>query len=84
MEPSPSWEAKNVQLLKNFPTFYGTRTSLVPSLSQINPVHTVPFPQRIYERSYIASGARSSVVGSGTMQQAVNSRVRIPMRSMDF
>jgi hypothetical protein len=40
-----------VQLLKNFPTFYGTRwfiavvtraPPLVPILSQINPIHTTP------------------------------------------
>jgi hypothetical protein len=30
------------------------------------------------------TGARGSVVGSGTVLQAGRSRVRIPMRSVDF
>jgi hypothetical protein len=33
---------------------------------------------------YIKEGARCSVVSRGTMQQAVRSRVRLPMRSLDF
>jgi hypothetical protein len=32
----------------------------------------------------ICIGARGSVVGSGTMLQAGRSRVRVPMRSLDF
>jgi hypothetical protein len=31
-----------VQLLENFPTFYGTRRFIIVFLSQINPVHATP------------------------------------------
>jgi hypothetical protein len=34
--------------------------------------------------TYVLLGSRSSVVGWGTMLQAGRSRVRFPMRSVDF
>jgi hypothetical protein len=34
--------------------------------------------------SYVYMGARGRVVGSGTMLQAGRSRVRFPMRTLDF
>jgi hypothetical protein len=34
--------------------------------------------------TYSSAGARGSVGGSGTMLQAGRSRVRFPMRSLDF
>ena len=49
MEQSPSWEAKwlNLQLIKKFPAFYGTRkfitvltSSRHPSLSSANPIQS--------------------------------------------
>jgi hypothetical protein len=46
--------------------------------------HNIPLSSIFMLYSYLGCGAWGNVVGWGTMLQAGRSRVRVPMRSLDF
>jgi hypothetical protein len=46
--------------------------------------HKRPLHILLTVKTFLKEGARGSVVGSGTMLQAGRSRVRFPMKSLDF